>query len=375
MPERLAAGTLVLVVLMPPEQLRNHSLHFLRELSRLLHTNVVFKRDASGQQMIFPYYGREEELHKHPIRRSVAGGASLLPGGGGGAGSGRRRRELDPMDVRGCEPGPAALGAGPGGGGGEARVLGRAGAATALPATSPRPRLLTPRPHLTEVSSGGPRALEDSVLSRGQGCSWGSGDHGAGGRHGYQRCLAGAGAGRGDGPGPAHLRGFSRPDPAPCPGFREPPLPIGTMPQGQGCPWRRLSGRTRTGLGSHPLTGCPPRSIVYLEIDNRQCVQSSSQCFQSATDVAAFLGALASLGSLNIPYKIEAVQSEWPACCPSLSPSGRVAWVGRGPLRGAASQRPPSCSGAFCHPQGRVTPSRVWEVLFWRFLPGTLPHP
>ena len=256
------------------------------------------------------------------------------------------------MDVRGCEPGPAALGGGPGGGGGEARVLGRTGAATALPATSPRPRLLTPRPHLTEVSSGGPRALEDSVLSRGQGCSWGSGDHGAGGRHGYQRCLAGAGAGRGDGPGPAHLRGFSRPDPAPCPGFREPPLPIGTMPQGQGCPWRRLSGRTRTGLGSHPLTGCPPRSIVYLEIDNRQCVQSSSQCFQSATDVAAFLGALASLGSLNIPYKIEAVQSEWPACCPSHSPSGRVAWVGRGPLRGAASQPPPPLFWGLLPPTG-----------------------
>jgi Notch-like protein len=55
---------------------------------------------------------------------------------------------------------------------------------------------------------------------------------------------------------------------------------------------------------------CVLSSIVYLEIDNRQCVQSSSQCFQSATDVAAFLGALASLGSLNIPYKIEAVKSE-----------------------------------------------------------------
>lgn len=54
------------------------------------------------------------------------------------------------------------------------------------------------------------------------------------------------------------------------------------------------------------------RSIVYLEIDNRQCVQSSSQCFQSTTDVAAFLGALASRGSLNIPYKIEAVKSECP---------------------------------------------------------------
>uniref|UniRef100_A0A452SNF0 Neurogenic locus notch homolog protein 1 n=1 Tax=Ursus americanus TaxID=9643 RepID=A0A452SNF0_URSAM len=158
-PERLAAGALVLVVLTPPAQLRNNSLHFLRELSRLLHTNVVFKRDAHGQPMIFPYYGHEEELRKHPIKRAVDGWAApgalldrveaaLLPGGG----AGRRRRELDPMDVRG--------------------------------------------------------------------------------------------------------------------------------------------------------------SIVYLEIDNRQCVQSSSQCFQSATDVAAFLGALASLGSLNIPYKIEAVQSE-----------------------------------------------------------------
>lgn len=58
------------------------------------------------------------------------------------------------------------------------------------------------------------------------------------------------------------------------------------------------------------LTLLSHRSIVYLEIDNRQCIQSSSQCFQSATDVAAFLGALASLGNLNIPYKIEAVKSK-----------------------------------------------------------------
>lgn len=107
-PERLAAGALVLVVLTPPAQLRNNSLHFLRELSRLLHTNVVFKRDAHGQPMVFPYYGREEELRKHPIKRAVDGWAApgalldrveaaLLPGGG----AGRRRRELDPMDIRG----------------------------------------------------------------------------------------------------------------------------------------------------------------------------------------------------------------------------------------------------------------------------------
>lgn len=50
--------------------------------------------------------------------------------------------------------------------------------------------------------------------------------------------------------------------------------------------------------------------MVYLEIDNRQCYQQSSECFQSATDVAAFLGALASSGNLNVPY-IEAVTSTW----------------------------------------------------------------
>lgn len=52
----------------------------------------------------------------------------------------------------------------------------------------------------------------------------------------------------------------------------------------------------------------PNRSIVYLEIDNRQCYQQSSECFQSATDVAAFLGALATSGHLKVPY-IEAVTS------------------------------------------------------------------
>lgn len=50
--------------------------------------------------------------------------------------------------------------------------------------------------------------------------------------------------------------------------------------------------------------------MVYLEIDNRQCYQQSTECFQSATDVAAFLGALASSGNLNVPY-IEAVTSTY----------------------------------------------------------------
>ncbi|KAE8582385.1 hypothetical protein XENTR_v10020099 [Xenopus tropicalis] len=157
MPENLAEGTLLIVVLMPPEKLKNNSVNFLRELSRVLHTNVVFKKDSKGEYKIYPYYGNEEELKKHHIKKRSAASwsdaptaifstmkESVLPG--------RRRRELDQMEVRG--------------------------------------------------------------------------------------------------------------------------------------------------------------SIVYLEIDNRQCYKSSSQCFTSATDVAAFLGALATHGNLNIPYKIEAVKSE-----------------------------------------------------------------
>ncbi|KAA0719726.1 Neurogenic locus notch -like protein 1 [Triplophysa tibetana] len=153
-PKKLAVGSLVLVVHIPPDDLRNRSSSFLRELSGLLHTNVVFRRDANGEPLIFPYYGNEHELSKHKradwsdpaqllqrAKRSVT--AFLKP---------RPRRELDQMEIKG--------------------------------------------------------------------------------------------------------------------------------------------------------------SIVYLEIDNRQCYQQSDECFQSATDVAAFLGALATSGNLDVPYVIEAVTSE-----------------------------------------------------------------
>ncbi|KTF83165.1 hypothetical protein cypCar_00027824 [Cyprinus carpio] len=155
-PQKLAVGSLVLVVHIPPDELRNRSSSFLRELSGLLHTNVVFRRDPNREPLIFPYYGNEHELSKHKhsdwtdpaqllqrARRSLT--AFMKP---------RLRRELDQMEIKG--------------------------------------------------------------------------------------------------------------------------------------------------------------SIVYLEIDNRQCYQQSDECFQSATDVAAFLGALASSGNLNVPYIIEAVTSEDP---------------------------------------------------------------
>uniref|UniRef100_A0A8C5FCE1 Neurogenic locus notch homolog protein 1 n=1 Tax=Gadus morhua TaxID=8049 RepID=A0A8C5FCE1_GADMO len=73
MPEKLADGHLVLVVHIPPETLKNGSTSFLRELSSVLHTNVVFRRDAKGEPMIFPYYGSEQELAKHNVKRSTEG--------------------------------------------------------------------------------------------------------------------------------------------------------------------------------------------------------------------------------------------------------------------------------------------------------------
>lgn len=51
-------------------------------------------------------------------------------------------------------------------------------------------------------------------------------------------------------------------------------------------------------------------SIVHLEVDNRQCFLQSTECFQSTNDAAAFLGALASSGKLDVPYTIQAVYSE-----------------------------------------------------------------
>uniref|UniRef100_A0A6Q2WYI0 Neurogenic locus notch homolog protein 1 n=1 Tax=Esox lucius TaxID=8010 RepID=A0A6Q2WYI0_ESOLU len=163
-PEKLADGHLVLVVHIPPEQLKNGSSAFLRELSSVLHTNVVFRRDGNGEPMVFPYYGSEQELAKHNVKRSTDGWPdwAAVPADMLGqvkesmasmANKHRRRRELDPMQIKG--------------------------------------------------------------------------------------------------------------------------------------------------------------SVVYLEIDNRQCYQQSTDCFQSATDVAAFLGALASSGNLNVPY-IEAVTSVRP---------------------------------------------------------------
>ncbi|KAH0615455.1 hypothetical protein JD844_004706 [Phrynosoma platyrhinos] len=104
-PEKLADGTLVVVVLTTPEILKNNSLNFLRELSRILHTNVVFKKNDKGEYMIFPYYGNPEELKKHHIKRSadswpdVSDVVLRMKASLYSRVSGRQRRELGQLDA------------------------------------------------------------------------------------------------------------------------------------------------------------------------------------------------------------------------------------------------------------------------------------
>lgn len=95
---------------MTPEHLLNNSFGFLRDLSRVLRTNVVLRRDAKGQMMVYPYYGSEQELKKYNVKRSVDTWSGV-PGkvlnvvrrslrGLAGGGS-RLRRELDHLQIKG----------------------------------------------------------------------------------------------------------------------------------------------------------------------------------------------------------------------------------------------------------------------------------
>lgn len=54
-PEDLADGVLVLIVLLPPEQLLRTQTAFLQKLSAILHTTLRFRLDKNGEAMIQPY--------------------------------------------------------------------------------------------------------------------------------------------------------------------------------------------------------------------------------------------------------------------------------------------------------------------------------
>lgn len=63
-PEVLADGVLVLVVLLPPEELLRTSTAFLQKLSVILRTTLRFRLDNNGEAMILPYTRQEARLKR-----------------------------------------------------------------------------------------------------------------------------------------------------------------------------------------------------------------------------------------------------------------------------------------------------------------------
>ena len=57
----VADGTLVIVVLLQPEELMGDMRGFLRSLGTLLHTNLRVKMDDQQKPMLYPYYGLEHD--------------------------------------------------------------------------------------------------------------------------------------------------------------------------------------------------------------------------------------------------------------------------------------------------------------------------
>ncbi|UYV77481.1 N [Cordylochernes scorpioides] len=56
---KLAHGTLMMIILTPPEVFRNSTATFLRDLGYILRTIVHIKKDENGQEMIYPWEARE----------------------------------------------------------------------------------------------------------------------------------------------------------------------------------------------------------------------------------------------------------------------------------------------------------------------------
>ncbi|KAK1785538.1 hypothetical protein P4O66_018902 [Electrophorus voltai] len=63
-PEHLADGVLVIVVLLPPDELLRTGTAFLQKLSSILRTSLRFRLDKNGDAMVHPYTRREARLRR-----------------------------------------------------------------------------------------------------------------------------------------------------------------------------------------------------------------------------------------------------------------------------------------------------------------------
>lgn len=73
-PEDLADGLLVIVVLLPPDELLRTGTAFLQKLSSILRTSLRFRLDQNGDAMIKPYTRREARFKRElPSHNEVIG--------------------------------------------------------------------------------------------------------------------------------------------------------------------------------------------------------------------------------------------------------------------------------------------------------------
>lgn len=74
--KKLALGTLVIVVGVTPDVFYNMSNEFLRKLGNLLRAVITIKKDNSGNNMVYPYYGSETTSRR---RRAVPVTTTVKP--------------------------------------------------------------------------------------------------------------------------------------------------------------------------------------------------------------------------------------------------------------------------------------------------------
>lgn len=77
-PEDLADGVLVLIVLLPPEQLLRTQTAFLQKLSAILHTTLRFRLDDNGEAMIEPYTRKSRIKRELQPQQEVIGSIVYL---------------------------------------------------------------------------------------------------------------------------------------------------------------------------------------------------------------------------------------------------------------------------------------------------------
>ena len=68
---RLAAGTLIIIVALPPAQFEEVAQDFLRNLSILLHSVVSVKQDDDGRDMIFAWPRDSQARRKRDVTSFV----------------------------------------------------------------------------------------------------------------------------------------------------------------------------------------------------------------------------------------------------------------------------------------------------------------